>query len=111
LFNPDGEVAGRQKMTAFEDWLGTIECEVCSNSPNEDGEIKHGKGCYVVSEDGGGYTQAVTLKDAYNAALEEAAKIADCHNSDAPDCTCSECIVRRAIAAAIRERKSEAEPK
>lgn len=29
-------------------------CKVCGNRPDADGLIQHGKGCYVVSEDGGG---------------------------------------------------------
>jgi len=29
-------------------------CDVCSNVPDEDGWIEHGKGCYTESEDGGG---------------------------------------------------------
>lgn len=31
-------------------------CSVCSNPPDEDGCIEHGKGCYTQSEDGGGYS-------------------------------------------------------
>jgi hypothetical protein len=31
-------------------------CEVCGNVPDEDGFIEHGRGCYVVNEDGGGIT-------------------------------------------------------
>lgn len=29
-------------------------CKVCGNVPDENGCIEHGRGCYVVSEDGGG---------------------------------------------------------
>lgn len=29
-------------------------CKVCQNVPDEHGELEHGRGCYVVSEDGGG---------------------------------------------------------
>jgi hypothetical protein len=29
-------------------------CKVCGNVPDEYGTIEHGRGCYVVSEDGGG---------------------------------------------------------
>lgn len=29
-------------------------CKVCGNSPDEDGWIEHGKGCYTQGEDGGG---------------------------------------------------------
>ncbi len=31
-------------------------CEVCSNVPDEDGCIAHGKGCYTQHKDGGGYS-------------------------------------------------------
>ena len=31
-------------------------CDVCGNVPDEDGCIEHGRGCYVVNEDGGGIT-------------------------------------------------------
>ncbi len=31
-------------------------CKVCGNVPDEDGRLEHGRGCYVVSEDGGGET-------------------------------------------------------
>lgn len=31
-------------------------CNVCGNVPDEDGIIEHGRGCYVVNEDGGGIT-------------------------------------------------------
>jgi hypothetical protein len=29
-------------------------CKVCGNAPDDIGMIEHGRGCYVVSEDGGG---------------------------------------------------------
>ena len=29
-------------------------CKVCSNVPDEDGTIEHGRGCYTQDEDGGG---------------------------------------------------------
>lgn len=29
-------------------------CKVCQNTPDADGILSHGKGCYMVSEDGGG---------------------------------------------------------
>ena len=29
-------------------------CKVCGNTPDDSGTIEHGRGCYVVSEDGGG---------------------------------------------------------
>lgn len=31
-------------------------CDVCGNVPDDDGMIEHGRGCYVVNEDGGGIT-------------------------------------------------------
>ena len=31
-------------------------CNVCGNVPDEYGFIEHGRGCYVVNEDGGGIT-------------------------------------------------------
>jgi len=31
-------------------------CKVCMNVPDEYGCIEHGRGCYVVDEDGGGST-------------------------------------------------------
>lgn len=31
-------------------------CKVCGNVPDESGVIEHGRGCYVVDEDGGGTT-------------------------------------------------------
>jgi uncharacterized protein (TIGR02996 family) len=30
------------------------ECKVCGATPDSEGEIRHGKGCYRLSEDGGG---------------------------------------------------------
>ncbi len=33
-------------------------CDVCGNMPDEDGVIEHGRGCYVVNEDGGGSSPA-----------------------------------------------------
>jgi hypothetical protein len=30
------------------------ECDVCGNSPDEEGLLEHGRGCYVVDSDGGG---------------------------------------------------------
>lgn len=29
-------------------------CKVCGNVPDEDGTLRHGRGCFRVSEDGGG---------------------------------------------------------
>ena len=31
-----------------------LACKVCGNLPEDDGMIEHGRGCYVVCEDGGG---------------------------------------------------------
>ena len=30
------------------------ECKVCGNRPDDDGTLRHGKGCYVIDPDGGG---------------------------------------------------------
>lgn len=30
------------------------ECKVCGNTPDAEGVLRHGRGCYVISEDGGG---------------------------------------------------------
>lgn len=35
-------------------WWSLGECKVCGNTPNDEGELEHGKGCYTQSEDGGG---------------------------------------------------------
>ena len=32
------------------------ECYVCGNIPNIDGYLEHGRGCYVVNDDGGDFT-------------------------------------------------------
>jgi hypothetical protein len=34
--------------------LEDYACSVCGNSPDDEGIIEHGRGCYVVSENGGG---------------------------------------------------------
>lgn len=34
------------------------ECDVCGNQADENGVLIHGKGCFVVSEDGGGVEYA-----------------------------------------------------
>jgi hypothetical protein len=36
--------------------LEDYACKVCGNVPDKDGTIEHGRGCYVVSEDGGGFS-------------------------------------------------------
>jgi hypothetical protein len=56
----DAEVAKRAAMaeppcmncggSGFEHW----ECKVCQATPDEEGEVHHGKGCYVLYGDGGG---------------------------------------------------------
>jgi hypothetical protein len=30
------------------------ECKVCGNTPDDSGILEHGRGCYMVDEDGGG---------------------------------------------------------
>lgn len=34
--------------------MSDYACKVCKNEPDADGDLKHGKGCYVVSAEGGG---------------------------------------------------------
>jgi len=34
--------------------MSDTQCKVCGSVPNLDGERKHGKGCYEISEEGGG---------------------------------------------------------
>ena len=41
------------KLTQL-DSLECLRCEICGNRPDEDGELRHGRGCYVVCEEGGG---------------------------------------------------------
>ena len=38
------------------DYKKSNACDVCNAEPDEDGVIHHGRGCYVVDEDGGGET-------------------------------------------------------
>lgn len=45
------------------------ECKVCGNEPDEDGVLHHGRGCYVVSEDGGGETYVNLLPQGLTDAL------------------------------------------
>ncbi len=44
------------KQLGANPYIGAGECKVCGNTPEDDeiGELRHGKGCYVVDEDGGG---------------------------------------------------------
>jgi hypothetical protein len=39
-------------------WLECYACDVCGNRPDIDGDLRHGRGCYVVDEDGGGTSYA-----------------------------------------------------
>ena len=48
-----------EQMRQICQWLTELEpCKVCGNTPDESGTIEHGRGCYVVSEDGGGQSCA-----------------------------------------------------
>jgi len=40
----------------FRQWQEANACDVCGNEPDAEGWLHHGKGCYVVNEDGGGST-------------------------------------------------------
>jgi uncharacterized protein (TIGR02996 family) len=31
-----------------------LECDVCGNTADDEGELRHGRGCFVIDEDGGG---------------------------------------------------------
>lgn len=37
-----------------EDYRRRFACKVCGNWPDEEGVLEHGKGCYMLEEDGGG---------------------------------------------------------
>lgn len=43
------ELANRPKINRQR-----FECKICSNVPDEEGLLEHGRGCYTQSEDGGG---------------------------------------------------------
>lgn len=38
-------------------------CKVCQAMPDEEGIIEHGRGCYTVSEDGGGESSVETYEE------------------------------------------------
>lgn len=44
---------GNRSVIAFPDEPAFL-CKVCGARPDEDGWIEHGRGCYVLSADGGG---------------------------------------------------------
>jgi hypothetical protein len=51
--------------------LGRLHpCKVCQNVPGLDGELEHGKGCYVIRPDGGGFENRIS------AAVEQAIRMA-----------------------------------
>jgi len=41
-------------MTTGDEGKAMYACKVCGNVPDDDGILSHGRGCYVISEDGGG---------------------------------------------------------
>ena len=41
-------------LDAFHTYQETHACDVCQAKPDEYGYIEHGRGCYVVDDDGGG---------------------------------------------------------
>ncbi len=41
-------------LTRTPQFLPMDECEVCGSTANEEGERRHGRGCYILEEDGGG---------------------------------------------------------
>ncbi len=89
----------------FDEVLQLFECEACGNTPDEDGYLKHGKGCFVVSEDGGGstYVSHERMVQAATAAQKERdAQIAeDGYLNLSP----SSLETREAVAAAIRSQE------
>lgn len=55
-------------------------CKVCEAQPDQEGRIEHGKGCYQVSDEGGGvsyvdlhHSQGVEIAEAIAAAAHERA--------------------------------------
>jgi len=48
-------MAEEQSKLTYEQ-RGKYACDVCGNVPDGEGFIQHGRGCYVVNEDGGGIT-------------------------------------------------------
>lgn len=54
LPTPRAELIRVQCELARTPWFLPTTCKVCGNSNDEDGCIEHGRGCYVVDEDGGG---------------------------------------------------------
>ncbi len=54
-------------------------CDVCSNVPDEEGTIEHGRGCYTQSEDGGG----VSYVD-FEPSEDKGCKNPDCVDGKAP---------------------------
>ena len=59
-----GELFLADVMRLVIDWLflehehERESCEICGNTPDEIGMIEHGRGCFAVSEDGGGISFA-----------------------------------------------------
>lgn len=57
-----GELLLTEVLRLTIDWLflesNNEPCKVCGNTPDDIGMIEHGRGCYVVSEDGGGQSFA-----------------------------------------------------
>lgn len=41
-----------------------LDCKVCGNWPDEEGMLQHGKGCYMLEEDGGGEEYVGAAMDA-----------------------------------------------
>jgi prepilin-type processing-associated H-X9-DG protein len=45
----------KEKTMSNITWFdGHWECKVCSNQPDDEGWLEHGRGCYTMSGDGGG---------------------------------------------------------
>jgi hypothetical protein len=51
---PTNPLAAPAALATAREWAAQHACKVCQAEPNSEGVIEHGKGCYVVNEDGGG---------------------------------------------------------
>ncbi len=51
-------------MTMSYEQRQNYACKVCGNYPDKDGNLEHGRGCYVVDADGGGITFVEEVMDA-----------------------------------------------
>jgi hypothetical protein len=62
LTNPP-EITAGNPADPLEEWRMSHECKVCQARPDDEGVIRHGKGCYVVDGEGGGEEMVDTLDE------------------------------------------------